>query len=131
MVFFFFKQKTAYEMRISDWRDVCSSDLTDGALSTLQAMHDRHPHNAQTLRQLQRLHQQRGDWSAVVRLLPELRKDKVLPPAELADLECRAWGENLSLAAHRDADGSVGLQSHNRVWQQPNGSGSWRERVCQ
>src|SRR3546814_6653027 len=28
-VFFFFKQKTAYEMRISDWSsDVCSSDLT-------------------------------------------------------------------------------------------------------
>src|SRR3546814_8062823 len=29
-VFFFFKQKTAYEMRISDWSsDVCSSDLTN------------------------------------------------------------------------------------------------------
>src|SRR3546814_9046154 len=29
VVFFFFKQKTAYEMRISDWSsDVCSSDLT-------------------------------------------------------------------------------------------------------
>src|SRR3546814_5839520 len=28
MMFFFFKQKTAYEMRISDWSsDVCSSDL--------------------------------------------------------------------------------------------------------
>src|SRR3546814_631843 len=28
-VFFFFKQKTAYEMRISDWSsDVCSSDLS-------------------------------------------------------------------------------------------------------
>src|SRR3546814_18074545 len=28
--FFFFKQKTAYEMRISDWSsDVCSSDLHD------------------------------------------------------------------------------------------------------
>src|SRR3546814_1560544 len=28
-VLFFFKQKTAYEMRISDWSsDVCSSDLT-------------------------------------------------------------------------------------------------------
>src|SRR3546814_2165544 len=27
---FFFKQKTAYEMRISDWSsDVCSSDLAD------------------------------------------------------------------------------------------------------
>src|SRR3546814_3996961 len=29
-IFFFFKQKTAYEMRISDWSsDVCSSDLAD------------------------------------------------------------------------------------------------------
>src|SRR3546814_10387092 len=29
-IFFFFKQKTAYEMRISDWSsDVCSSDLDD------------------------------------------------------------------------------------------------------
>src|SRR3546814_6778170 len=34
--FFFFKQKTAYEMRISDWSsDVCSSDL--GSLSTMTA----------------------------------------------------------------------------------------------
>src|SRR3546814_2823029 len=31
MFFFFFKQKTAYDMRISDWSsDVCSSDLGDG-----------------------------------------------------------------------------------------------------
>src|SRR3546814_9521708 len=30
MLYFFFKQKTAYEMRISDWSsDVCSSDLPD------------------------------------------------------------------------------------------------------
>src|SRR3546814_2787615 len=30
MFSFFFKQKTAYEMRISDWSsDVCSSDLRD------------------------------------------------------------------------------------------------------
>src|SRR3546814_4172367 len=33
-VFFFFKQKTAYEMRISDWSsDVCSSDLTGRLLA--------------------------------------------------------------------------------------------------
>src|SRR3546814_5125036 len=31
VIFFFFKQKTAYEMRIRDWSsDVCSSDLEDG-----------------------------------------------------------------------------------------------------
>src|SRR3546814_10047212 len=33
---FFFKQKTAYEMRISDWSsDVCSSDLTFSRFSRL------------------------------------------------------------------------------------------------
>src|SRR3546814_7544935 len=52
--FFFFKQKTAYEMRISDWSsDVCSSDLPilpaprkyrrqdDSAATNLEAMVSR------------------------------------------------------------------------------------------
>src|SRR3546814_3496164 len=35
--FFFFKQKTAYEMRISDWSsDVCSSDLAIARLTPEQ-----------------------------------------------------------------------------------------------
>src|SRR3546814_3184249 len=41
-MFFFFKQKTAYEMRISDWSsDVCSSDL--GADSHTKLTHDTSP----------------------------------------------------------------------------------------
>src|SRR3546814_2489541 len=33
-MFFFFKQKTSYEMRISDWSsDVCSSDLRNAGIS--------------------------------------------------------------------------------------------------
>src|SRR3546814_2297851 len=53
LVFFFFKQKTAYEMRISDWSsDVCSSDLrrpadrsTEGAAPVARApgYRDRRP----------------------------------------------------------------------------------------
>src|SRR3546814_9403312 len=43
LFFFFFKQKTAYEMRISDWSsDVCSSDLVgdrEPARGTLQQAH--------------------------------------------------------------------------------------------
>src|SRR3546814_7031126 len=40
--FFFFKQKTAYEMRISDWSsDVCSSDLRVPA--TLQYLFKERP----------------------------------------------------------------------------------------
>src|SRR3546814_3612892 len=51
-IFFFFKQKTAYELRISDWSsDVCSSDLahvpatapkrkTDGAETGFRMVRD-------------------------------------------------------------------------------------------
>src|SRR3546814_6017583 len=39
-LFFFFKQKTAYEMRISDWSsDVCSSDLPRPVLLLLNIGH--------------------------------------------------------------------------------------------
>jgi HemY protein len=92
---------------------------TDGALVTLQAMNERHPHNAQILRQLQRLYRQRGEWSALIKLMPELRKDKVLPPQELAELERRAWGENLTLAAYREQDDdgrSAGLPGLDIAW---------------
>src|SRR3546814_12157952 len=42
--FFFFKQKTAYEMRISDWSsDVCSSDLDNiMAQAILQLINEGH-----------------------------------------------------------------------------------------
>src|SRR3546814_2678928 len=41
VVFFFFKQKTAYEMRISDWSsDVCSSDLEAAFRAALARMAD-------------------------------------------------------------------------------------------
>src|SRR3546814_2851028 len=43
VLFVFFKQKTAYEMRISDWSsDVCSSDLVFERLTFDQAAKIRH-----------------------------------------------------------------------------------------
>src|SRR3546814_5859780 len=44
MMFFFCKQKTAYEMRISDWSsDVCSSDLHGSDISAIAALIAAHP----------------------------------------------------------------------------------------
>src|SRR3546814_8013760 len=44
MVFFFFKQKTAYEMRISDWSsDVCSSDLRGHVFELAKPLPDGFP----------------------------------------------------------------------------------------
>src|SRR3546814_8120043 len=50
LVVFFFKQKTAYEMRISDWSsDVCSSDLASGLLADELAAIDHDHDQAQQL----------------------------------------------------------------------------------
>src|SRR3546814_3473514 len=39
--YFFFKQKTAYELRISDWSsDVCSSDLAGDHLAAVEVIND-------------------------------------------------------------------------------------------
>src|SRR3546814_14882420 len=46
LLFFFFKQKTAYEMRISDWSsDVCSSDLVAFGRNRLHQMTDAPGHD--------------------------------------------------------------------------------------
>src|SRR3546814_8879181 len=55
---FFFKQKTAYEMRISDWSsDVCSSDL---ARRLFQRRRQRQRHASPLLPDLRHGHVQRG-----------------------------------------------------------------------
>lgn len=91
---------------------------SDAALETLQAMQERYPHNSQVLRLLQRLYRERGEWPALIRLMPELRKGKVLSTDELTTLEKRAWGENLNLASSRGEDRQAARQSLEQAWQQ-------------
>src|SRR3546814_2045466 len=83
--FFFFKQKTAYEMRISDWSsDVCSSDL--GTQETLRAT----PPSTRCARR----RQLRSLWSVYrpptaptpLRLIPTLPSTR---PREIGRAACR------------------------------------------
>src|SRR3546814_8245883 len=66
--FFLFKQKTAYEMRISDWSsDVCSSDLQAVAAGAGDAFaRERVEHRVQRLRR----RAQRGEVRRVAGRLP-------------------------------------------------------------
>src|SRR3546814_9718377 len=60
-LFFFFKQKTAYEMRISDWSsDVCSSDLRQQLLE--------HHRDLDPVRRAERIELERvaADWQVPV-----------------------------------------------------------------
>src|SRR3546814_8904367 len=66
LVFFFFKQKTAYEMRISDWSsDVCSSDLDSGLFlredAQQQYLRQRHQRAAREPPEHAKQHQRRSE----------------------------------------------------------------------
>ncbi|MHA6494859.1 heme biosynthesis HemY N-terminal domain-containing protein [Pseudomonas borbori] len=90
---------------------------SDAALETLQAMRARHPHHHLVLRQLQRLYLQAGDWTALLDLLPELRKEKALGNAELAELERQAWHGRLLQGGHaRSDDGLTDVAALQLTW---------------
>jgi HemY protein len=90
-----------------------------GALTTLQAMRERHPRHHQVLDRLQVLQQQRGDWAALLELLPELRKARVLEGETLAELERKAWIARLQAAGEQGLDqGESALQPLSNAWQQ-------------
>src|SRR3546814_15429076 len=69
MSFFFFKQKTAYEMRISDWSsDVCSSDLRN--LDVADSVFFRFGQPPTTDVHLHRRHDQLGHGERLVAIGP-------------------------------------------------------------
>src|SRR3546814_12333660 len=119
---FFFKQKTAYEMRISDWSsDVCSSDLhnrRDGTEDFLV----RDPHVAGDAREDGRLDiiaavdvaRQAGAAGLQCRALVDGRLDQAL---DLVELRLVDDGADMAAFGHRIA---------NQI-----GRASCRERVCQ
>jgi HemY protein len=79
----------------------------DAARETLEAMRERHPRHHRVLRQLALLERQRGDWTAVLALLPELRKQRAMADKELATLEKEAWSARL--------DGTAEASSHDAL----------------
>ena len=69
--------------------------------------------------QLQALYEQQGEWSELLGLLPELRKNKALAESELLDLERRAWRARLAVAGQSGlAAGEAALQPLTQAWQQ-------------
>lgn len=92
---------------------------TADALQTLQVMRERHPQQHQVLRQLQALYLQQQDWSGLLGLLPELRKQGVLGAAELAEVTRQAWcGRLRSIAQALETSREERLHSLAETWQQ-------------
>src|SRR3546814_5196524 len=110
MCFFFFKQKTAYEMRISDWSsDVCSSDL----------QHRQYLDHRRKLRLWPVAVQSDMEWLVHRRLFRRVGVIRLRPPGGDAAMEPAAACELPH--AHR-AGGDVAAGEIGRA--------SCRERVC-
>ncbi len=85
----------------------------EAALATLRHLRDKAPKNTQVLRLLAELLQQLEDWEALVRLLPELRRRKVLDEEALEQLEQRVFSVLIERYAERGD-----LDRLHRVWAQ-------------
>src|SRR3546814_13090638 len=103
-MFFCFKQKTAYEMRISDWSsDVCSSDLATGAT------------DAQWIKDAQDI------WRSSGKSLPDACDPAFAALAAKGGLSPELRWERIELAATQWQPGVM----------REIGRASCRERVCQ
>src|SRR3546814_8599760 len=110
-LFFFFKQKTAYEMRISDWSsDVCSSDLliedVEGALWTRALLEERrtrtHPGLRRVVVGVDPPAGVGGDaCGIVVAGLAEDGRAHVLEDASVHGLHPEGWARAVAAAAGR------------------------------
>lgn len=88
------------------------------AREALSALHAEYPKHSYVLSMLQQLYVQLQDWPALCRLLPELRKQRVLPPARLSELELLAWTAALEQAgAARDVVDGDPASALNQRWQ--------------
>lgn len=93
------------------------------ARASLDALHGEHPRHPQVLSLLQQLYVQLQDWPALCRLLPELRKHRVLPPARLNELEVLAWTAALEQAGSgQPVAGDEARQALDQRWQTVPGS---------
>src|SRR3546814_16397161 len=101
--FFFFKQKTAYDMRISDWSsDVCSSDLSK--LVQLGLEQQRMDHQRQIAVQEQNARRARASMAGVSQQIAQARAEairEVLADLAKAEADVRLAREDLTKADQR------------------------------
>ncbi len=78
-------------------------------LATLLQLKSEAPRHPQVLRMLADCYQELEDWQALTEHLPTMKKNKVLEPPAIMDLQQRAWSQRLSMVD--DDPGAVWKQT--------------------
>src|SRR3546814_18864742 len=122
--FFFFKQKTAYEMRISDWSsDVCSSDLVGHRVVAQRQRHGDHRGHrldalgvqlGKLLDPAQDVRQLLGQRLLVAFVDANARQSRALRDSLLVDRDRKSvvWGKSVSVRV--DLGGSRIIKKKNK-----------------
>lgn len=82
------------------------------SLATLGHLRAVAPKQGFVLKLLERVYVRLGDWSGIIKLLPNLRKAKLITEEQVGQLEEKAYQESLRTAASKH-EGLLGIQ---RVW---------------
>ena len=82
-------------------------DQLDQAKQTLQQLRQIAPRHSQVLKLQTEVYERSGDWDGLNKLLPELRKSKVVAEGELQSLELRVFGKLLENAALQNDPGAL------------------------
>jgi HemY protein len=77
-------------------------DQMEHALATLTHLHNIAPKHKYVLKMLKSLYQQLGEWQQLDELMPELRRQKVLPTKELFETDVLIQGHLLEMAGEQD-----------------------------
>ncbi len=97
-----------------------SRNKLEQALATLKELHRKAPRHPYILKLLKQVYLRLPDWQALARLLPVLKRHKVVDEAEYQQLEADAYSamfaQAAEAAAHRD-QGAERLQPVQSVWQ--------------
>ncbi|TVP53627.1 MAG: heme biosynthesis protein HemY [Halomonadaceae bacterium] len=89
------------------------------ALATLLRLRRKAPQHPYVLKQLMNAYQAVEDWRELSQLLPDLRRQGVLPDAELNDLEQQVWLKVMDKAAEqvqRQAPERRNMDHLDRIW---------------
>ncbi len=86
------------------------------ALATLLPLRKEAPRNGQVLRMLRTVYEALQDWQALVGLLPDLRRARILGEEDAGDLERQAWRAELNRSARVDAGPEGRLAALEQAW---------------
>jgi HemY protein len=81
----------------------------------LEKLYQQEPHNVQILKYLSRVYEAQGDYQALLKLLPLLRKNQVMRPESLDQLELKAYQTLLPKRMHTGTQGE-GIQDTLVFW---------------